>query len=349
MNNSDDVQGPQGPIPDLLVLPFFTLFIHAALRTTTSWIPEANPPQEPATFRASVSRSSSRSALRQVWEKRSREQASHWLPPSTQPCPPLRAQRLLFFRYSSCAAMPEMVQRSSSPVSNSMRLSSAAIADDDDDAEERDPHVPGSIPPWVHISSAEDDTLIPPPVRPNTRHYKPPPSHYKPGRKWDHIRDAEPPLMSAPIADHQTRWLPFMQSGPHPPWHEQGARLMSPEWMEDNVPITVRRWEEEDEALADKQEELKGFWLLSPEKRERTVRLFWVSHAYFLHYFLTSVCLSCYASRRARLVSVAHQTATLATLIGLEVEPFVKKLNRRMLASDRHRLSRLSSPGRAPD
>jgi hypothetical protein len=52
---------------------------------------------------------------------------------------------------------------------------------------------------------------------------------------------------------------------------------MSPEWMEDNVPITVRGWEEEDEALADKQEELKGFWLLSAAKRDRTVRLFWVS------------------------------------------------------------------------
>jgi len=174
------------------------------------------------------------------------------------------------------AAMPEMAQRSESLPSNSMRHSSAAAAVDDDDTE-RDPHIPGSIPPWVHISSSEDDTLIPPPVRPNTRHYKPPPSHYKPGRKWDTIRTAEPPLMSAPIADHQTRWVPFMQSGPHPPWHEQGARLMSPEWMEDNVPITVRGWEEEDEALADKQEELKGFWLLSPEKRERTVRLFWVS------------------------------------------------------------------------
>jgi hypothetical protein len=198
---------------------------------------------------------------------------------------------------SSSAAMLEMVQHSASPNSSGIRLSSAAIADDD--AEERDPHVPGSIPPWVHISSAEDDTLIPPPVRPNTRHYKPPPSHYKPGRKWDQIRTAEPPLMSAPIADHQTRWLPFMQSGPHPPWHEQGARLMSPEWMEDNVPITVRSWEEEDEALADKQEELKGFWLLSPEKRERTVRLFWVSPFYFLHLFSTSTCLS----RRAWLVS----------------------------------------------
>jgi hypothetical protein len=217
---------------------------------------------------------------------------------------------------SSCtsrrAAMPEMVQHSASPNSSGLRLSSAAIADDD--AEERDPHVPGSIPPWVHISSAEDDTLIPPPVRPNTRHYKPPPPHYKPGRKWDTIRTAEPPLMSAPIADHQTRWLPFMQSGPHPPWHEQGARLMSPEWMEDNVPITVRNWEEEDEALADKQEELKGFWLLSPEKRERTVRLFWVSPFHFLHFlhlFSTSICLS----RRAWLVHVdgsnRHRTASL--------------------------------------
>ena len=180
------------------------------------------------------------------------------------------------------AAMPEMAQRSESLPSSNMRQSSAGI---DDDEDERDPHIPGSIPPWVHISSSEDDTLIPPPVRPNTRHYKPPPSHYKPGRKWDHIRSAEPPLMSAPIADHQTRWLPFMQSGPHPPLHDQGARLMSPEWMEDNVPITVRKWEEEDEALADKQEELKGFWLLSPEKRERTVRLFWVSFFLFYTFF----------------------------------------------------------------
>jgi hypothetical protein len=184
------------------------------------------------------------------------------------------ARRFFSIFDAKASPMPEMAQRSESPPSSSMRHSSAAVDDEDT---ERDPHIPGSIPPWVHISSSEDDTLIPPPVRPNTRHYKPPPSHYKAGRKWDHERSAEPPLMSAPIADHQTRWLPFMQSGPHPPWNGQGARLMSPEWMEDNVPITVQGWEEEDEALADKQEDLKGFWLLSPAKRERTVRLFWVS------------------------------------------------------------------------
>ena len=198
------------------------------------------------------------------------------------------------------AAMPEMAQRGESLTTSSMNRSSAVPAAEDDEVG-RDPHIPGSIPPWVHISSDEGDTLIPPPARPNTRHYRPPPSHYKPGRKWDHIRSAEPPLMSAPIADHQTRWIPFMQSGPHPPWHEQGARLMSPEWMEENVPITVRGWEEEDEALADKQEELKGFWLLSPEKRERTVRLFWVSHTGGFAPS-PSYCLGPNALRRARRV-----------------------------------------------
>lgn len=208
--------------------------------------------------------------------------------------------RRIFSRNSDAthhrAAMPEMAQRSESLPSSSMRHSSNVVDDDDT---ERDPHIPGSIPPWVHISSSDDDTLLPPPVRPNTRHYKPPPLHYKPGRKWDNIRSAEPPLMSAPIADHQTRWLPFMQSGPHPPWHEQGARLMSPEWMEDNVPITTRGWEEEDEALADKQEELKGFWLLSPEKRERTVRLFWVSSFLFTTILRTSIFLHAWSLRIA--------------------------------------------------
>lgn len=67
-----------------------------------------------------------------------------------------------------------------------------------------------------------------------------------------------------------------MSSGPNPPdFNEEGARLMSPEWMEENVPITVRGWEEEDEILADQSEKPTGWWLLSPERQERTVRLFW--------------------------------------------------------------------------
>lgn len=170
--------------------------------------------------------------------------------------------------------MPEMAQRESLSSTVQRSNSPAAAADD----EERDPHIPSSIPPWVHIASSNDSALVPPPVRPNTRHYKPPPQHYKPGRKWDHLREAEPPLLSSPIAASQTRWEPFMSSGPNPPdFNEEGARLMSPEWMEENVPITVRGWEEEDEILADQSEKPTGWWLLSPERQERTVRLFWVS------------------------------------------------------------------------
>jgi len=68
-----------------------------------------------------------------------------------------------------------------------------------------------------------------------------------------------------------------MSSGPNPPYLDEGARLMSPEWMVENVPITVRGWEEEDEALADKSDRPQGWWLFSSERQERTVRLFWVS------------------------------------------------------------------------
>jgi hypothetical protein len=253
-------------------------------------------------------------------------------------------------------SMPEMPEHGESLPSSSMRHSSAVVDDDDN---ERDPHIPGSIPPWVHISSSEDDTLIPPPVRPNTRHYKPPPSHYKPGRKWDHIRSAEPPLMSAPIADHQTRWAPFMQSGPHPPIHGQGARLMSPEWMEDNVPITVRGWEEEDEALADKQEELKGFWLLSAAKRDRTVRLFWVSpfsaqffsgQAIFLHAWFVCIAATMAASwRPCCMPDLPMNAAMLACNDRVEVEPLAVKSDKPTSAPFFHRISRFSSPGRAPD
>jgi hypothetical protein len=70
-----------------------------------------------------------------------------------------------------------------------------------------------------------------------------------------------------------------MHSGPnHPGFHEdETGELMSAQWMEEHVPITARKWEEEDEARADLPEKLSGWWLLSPARRERTVRLFWVS------------------------------------------------------------------------
>lgn len=111
---------------------------------------------------------------------------------------------------------------------------------------------------------------------------------------------------------------------------------MSPEWMEDNVPITVRGWEEEDEALADKQEELKGFWLLSPEKRERTVRLFWVSlflYNYFADKHFTHVWSLCVAASIGMFLAdtlkcrIIRRSATLTRYVRVEVDPLGRQVS----------------------
>lgn len=179
--------------------------------------------------------------------------------------------------------MPEMQQRGAGI------FSSTAHDDADDD---KDPHAPSSIPPWVHANKTDDDeqeNLLAPPrlIRPNTRHYKPPPPHnYKPGRKWDHLRNAEPPFLSTPIADAQTRWTPFMASSPNPEnraaRHE--GRIVDAAWMAENMPDMHPDWrpEDEDQAESSGRKGVKGLmlmgkWLISPERQERTARIFWVS------------------------------------------------------------------------
>ena len=177
------------------------------------------------------------------------------------------------------ATMPEMQQRAS--------LLSANTTSANPDA---DPHAPSSIPPWVHANQAsgeEIETLLTPPslARPNTRHYKPPgPQHYKPGRKLDHLRSAEPPFLSTPISDSQQRWKPFVASGPNP--YEPQGRIVDAKWMEENMPDLHPDWEGhvEDEVQPAmggmKGLMYKGKWLISPERQERTVRLFWVSDGF---------------------------------------------------------------------
>ncbi|EMC96864.1 hypothetical protein BAUCODRAFT_70184 [Baudoinia panamericana UAMH 10762] len=155
---------------------------------------------------------------------------------------------------------------------------------------DRDPHVPSPIPPWVHPN---DGTILPDnarllsqppePARPNTRHHKPA-HNYKAGRKWDHLRSAEPALLSMPIADHQARWRDFMVSGPNPQDRSAQARVVDQAWLDEHMPYLNRPWQPEDELEAGaKGAEPKGFsglmyrgkWLISPERQERTVRVFW--------------------------------------------------------------------------
>lgn len=182
------------------------------------------------------------------------------------------------------SAMPEMQQQRHLLLPSSNTAASASAPD----LQDSDPHLPESIPPWVHVNDGEEQAplfLPPAPVVPNSRHYKPPSSNLKPGKRLDAYRSAEPGLLSAPIEEHQARWIPFMQSSPA--LHEQRdfRIIRSPEWMEQNVPISSRVWEPEDEINPEGTRRIGGLkgimlggkWFISPERQERTVKLFWVS------------------------------------------------------------------------
>ncbi|CAK4033951.1 hypothetical protein BST61_czeina64g000270 [Lecanosticta acicola] len=166
-------------------------------------------------------------------------------------------------------------------------LSSSSQPRNEPESQESDPHVPASIPPWTHLNSSASDEKAPflpnHNIVPNTRHYKPPPK-YEVGRKWDKYREHETALISAPIPDHQTRWIPFMQSGPNPQETREDGIVRPQSWMEANMPVCAQKWEEEDDLRVDAQGDgLKGFtglmyrgkWLISPERQEKTVRIFW--------------------------------------------------------------------------
>lgn len=168
-------------------------------------------------------------------------------------------------------------------------LSSTAAPNSPPHDPEADPHITQNIPPWVHINDSEDEKLLSPePVVPNSRHYKPPQprtsiaepprdynKHYKPGRKWDHLRSAEPPLPSLAIAQNQERWRTFMSAGPNPVERNDAARVVDQAWLDEHMPNLSRPWSPHDYEEADQAGKSEGWWLLSPERQERTVRLFW--------------------------------------------------------------------------
>lgn len=135
-----------------------------------------------------------------------------------------------------------------------------------------------SIPPWVQAAEDDDVTasqrLLPPGSAVAAKHhYLPaPPQHKAPGRKWDHLRDAEPALLDQPLDRSSARWLPYMLSGPQPRGVE-GARLMTDEWMEENTPDLTRPWNPS-EGLDDISEKNQGFWLFSAAgRRDRYDRM----------------------------------------------------------------------------
>ena len=134
-----------------------------------------------------------------------------------------------------------------------------------------------SIPPWVHTEDDEDEDdesdqgqrLLPLPTAiPASHHYLPAPPHQHraPGRKWDHLRDAEPAMIDQPMESNQQRWIPYMLSGPHPRGIE-GARIVSDAWMDENM-AHMSNWEPNQ--IEQHDEKPKGLWLLSPARQRST-------------------------------------------------------------------------------
>lgn len=72
----------------------------------------------------------------------------------------------------------------------------------------------------------------------------------------------------------------------------QQGRVVDAAWMEENMPDLHPEWqpEDNDQAANGAMKGMKGLmykgkWLISPERQERTVRLFWVSALVFLIFY----------------------------------------------------------------
>lgn len=175
---------------------------------------------------------------------------------------------------------PEMQQR------GSIR-SSTIVASSPPSRPQTDPHTPYSIPPWVQstfnsrdITDRDlDEKTASPLPRPQ------PPANYKPGRKWDQQRTAEPALLSAPLGEQMKRWDGFMHSGPNDQESRNAeTKVVDQAWLDEHMPyLSASGWvEQEEEQLPfgvrmGRGLMYRGKWLISPERQEKTVRLFWVS------------------------------------------------------------------------
>ena len=84
-----------------------------------------------------------------------------------------------------------------------------------------------------------------------------------------------------------------MASSPNPEgarWRQEG-RVVDAAWMAEHMPDLHPEWRPEDEDQAENAARkgmkglmYKGKWLISPERQERTVRLFWVSGFIFIDF-----------------------------------------------------------------
>jgi hypothetical protein len=101
-----------------------------------------------------------------------------------------------------------------------------------------------------------------------------------------------------------------MYSGPNPQEQQERARVVNQAWMDEHMPHLNQEYIDEDDFLTEHgtSVEYKGFsglmyrgkWLISPERQERTVRLFWVSPSLPMYH---DYCVGCESGRDERVMA----------------------------------------------
>jgi len=62
------------------------------------------------------------------------------------------------------------------------------------------------------------------------------------GRKWDHIRDAEPVIMQGGDIPTASPWVPFIRSSMYAPAPNEDRKIVTPEFLQQQTPGYERPW-----------------------------------------------------------------------------------------------------------
>lgn len=141
---------------------------------------------------------------------------------------------------------------------------------------------------WVrsaHNDSSDElrlDTQVTPLLLPKTPQTARPASHNShpsprpgapAGRRFDHAREAAPPLPNTSPVETASRWRAFALASkyPDPPQTSAQREVASPEWIRDNFNDLDSPWEPDEATKADLEKQ-PGFWLFTPSKRKSRLR-----------------------------------------------------------------------------
>ncbi|CZT43643.1 uncharacterized protein RSE6_03709 [Rhynchosporium secalis] len=62
------------------------------------------------------------------------------------------------------------------------------------------------------------------------------------GRKWDHVRDAEPVIMQGGDVPTASPWIPFIKSSMYAPTTNEDRKIVTPEFLQQQTPGYNRPW-----------------------------------------------------------------------------------------------------------